>query len=154
LTSCWWCARSTSAQARARLSRVTSAAGGDPLSAPWHLGGSSDSRGAFADLGDGPRVMTVFAKSHAIAEYVTAGERVPVLACTAPGARADAQAVARAELLAVPEDVSGVSSCCSAPLTVEGRTTQFYACTGCGQACDAVAAETETGAVPNVSTCA
>jgi hypothetical protein len=30
-----------------------------------------------------------------------------------------------------------LSLCCTAPVTVEGRTTRYYVCTGCGQACDA-----------------
>jgi len=46
---------------------------GDLLSSPWHLGDSPDSRGAFAALGEGAvPVMMVFAKSHAVAEYVAA----------------------------------------------------------------------------------
>ena len=32
----------------------------------------------------------------------------------------------------------GVSDCCEAPVVVEGRTTRYHVCTGCGKACDAV----------------
>jgi hypothetical protein len=57
----------------ARLSRVTPGiVNGNLLSVPWYLGDSTDSRGAFADLGEQDQVMTVFAKSHAVARYVTA----------------------------------------------------------------------------------
>lgn len=34
--------------------------------------------------------------------------------------------------------MSEVSACCAAPVAVEGRTTRYWVCTGCGQACDAV----------------
>lgn len=34
-----------------------------------------------------------------------------------------------------------VSACRAAPVTVEGRTTRYWVCTGCGEACDAVAAD-------------
>lgn len=34
-----------------------------------------------------------------------------------------------------------VSDCCSAPVTMEGRTTRYHVCSGCGQACDAVNAD-------------
>lgn len=43
----------------------------DILAAPWRLGDSPGSRGAFADLGDGTRVMAVFAKTHELAVHVT-----------------------------------------------------------------------------------
>ena len=33
------------------------------------------------------------------------------------------------------------SDCCGAPVTVEGRTTQFHRCMRCGEPCDAVPAE-------------
>lgn len=52
-------------------------------------------------------------------------------------------------MAAQTETVSEVSSCRAAPVTAEGRTTQFYVCAGCGQACDAV--EAEAGAAPNVT---
>ena len=52
---------------------------GDLLSVPWHLGGSPDSRGAFADSGEGVPVMTVFAKSHELAVHVTALHNAEVI---------------------------------------------------------------------------
>jgi hypothetical protein len=36
----------------------------------------------------------------------------------------------------VTEDLS---ACCKAPVTVEGRTTRYWKCSGCGQACDLTA---------------
>jgi hypothetical protein len=33
------------------------------------------------------------------------------------------------------------SKCCDAPVAVEGVGTQFWRCTGCGQACDAAPRE-------------
>lgn len=36
-----------------------------------------------------------------------------------------------------------VSLCCSAPVTAEGRTTRYWVCSGCGQACDTAPAEDE-----------
>lgn len=32
-----------------------------------------------------------------------------------------------------------VSSCCKEPVKVEGRTTLYYVCTKCGEACDGIA---------------
>ena len=29
-----------------------------------------------------------------------------------------------------------LSDCCGAPVRAEGRTTQWYACTGCGKPCN------------------
>lgn len=44
--------------------------------------------------------------------------------------------------LLVMSDGGIVSSCCNAPVTTGGRTTLYYVCTGCGQACDATAVQT------------
>lgn len=37
------------------------------------------------------------------------------------------------------EVTEDLSACCRAPVTVEGRTTHYWKCTGCGQACDTAA---------------
>ena len=40
-----------------------------------------------------------------------------------------------------------VSSCCSAPVTVAGRTTRYHVCTGCGKACDAARSDPRPAAM-------
>jgi hypothetical protein len=34
------------------------------------------------------------------------------------------------------DEVTGESACCGAPVSVQGRTTRYYVCSGCGRACD------------------